>query len=174
MLFYGDTLFGVPSGIHVDKWTYELGAHKTIYFSIFVFMQVFNEINARKLKASEFNVFEGFFDNPMFLYVIFGTIIMHFFLVEYGGKVMQTTPLSIEVHLITLAIGTGSLVVGLIIKLIPDSVFRCIPFFKNIKEESYEERSKKDFIHSMATNRARLTLPKIPSEIRPSQSKKKQ
>ena len=41
--------------------------HYTIIFNTFVFMQVFNEINARKLGANEYNVFKGFFNNLMFL-----------------------------------------------------------------------------------------------------------
>lgn len=33
----------------------------TIVFNTFVFMQVFNQINARKLEAGELNVFAGMF-----------------------------------------------------------------------------------------------------------------
>ena len=40
--------------------------HFTFIFQSFVFMQVFNQINARKLFEGEFNVFEGIFKNKMF------------------------------------------------------------------------------------------------------------
>lgn len=50
--------------------------HYTLFFHIFVFMQVFNEINARKLKKSEFNVFQDFFNNYLFIFVIVVTIII--------------------------------------------------------------------------------------------------
>ena len=84
VLFRGAAIFGVPSSIgnHLNfEYSPNLiiiiridhAVHFTIFFHIFVFLQLFNEINARKLKKSEINVFEGFFNNPLFLFVIFGT-----------------------------------------------------------------------------------------------------
>ena len=60
ILFKGAKIFGIPSSIHNDVWTIENGEHFTMFFNIFVFMQVFNEINSRKLKREEINVFDGF------------------------------------------------------------------------------------------------------------------
>lgn len=57
---------------------------------------MFNEINARKLKKEETNVFEGFFNNYMFLGVIIGTIIVQMLIVEYGGKAVRVAPLSAD------------------------------------------------------------------------------
>jgi magnesium-transporting ATPase (P-type) len=54
---------------YVDKMT-----HYTIIFQAFVCMQIFNEINARKLGAKEYNVFKGFFNNGLFIFIIFSTI----------------------------------------------------------------------------------------------------
>ena len=45
----------------------------TVLFNCFVFLTLFNEINARKLKKSELNVFIGFFNNFLFLGVIIAT-----------------------------------------------------------------------------------------------------
>lgn len=66
-----------------------------MFFNIFVFLQLFNEINARKLKKDEINVFKGFFNNNMFLFVIFSTIIVQFLIVEYGGKAAHCAPLTV-------------------------------------------------------------------------------
>ena len=52
------------------------GTHFTIFFQAFVLMQVFNEINCRKLLGTQFNVFEGFFNNSMFIIIIIFTIIV--------------------------------------------------------------------------------------------------
>jgi Ca2+ transporting ATPase len=68
--------------------------HFTLIFHTFVFMQVFNEINSRKLGAYEYNVFKGFFNNFLFLGIIIGTIIVQCLMVEYGGLSMRTVPLS--------------------------------------------------------------------------------
>lgn len=37
-------------------------------------MQIFNEINARKIKDKEINVFENFFNNPLFILIELLTI----------------------------------------------------------------------------------------------------
>jgi magnesium-transporting ATPase (P-type) len=47
--------------------------HFTMIFHSFVFMQVFNEINARKLN-NEWNVFGGLQYHAMFIYIFFGTL----------------------------------------------------------------------------------------------------
>ena len=64
-------------------------------FNAFVFLQVFNEINARKLGEKEFNIFEGFFNNMLFLYIVVGTIAIQYFMVEYGGMPVRTVPLTL-------------------------------------------------------------------------------
>lgn len=47
----------------------------TILFQAFVFMQIFNQINSRKL-GNELNVFEGFFNNWLFLAIMAFTIVV--------------------------------------------------------------------------------------------------
>ena len=87
-------------------------------------MQIFNEINARKLGVKEFNVFSGFFNNPLFLLILVGTMVVQYFLVQYGGPPVRTVPLSQEQHLICIAIGAGSLIWGVIVKLfLPATIF---------------------------------------------------
>ena len=46
----------------------------TIVFQMFVFCQLFNQINARKLGEREFNVFENFFNNAMFIFILVLTL----------------------------------------------------------------------------------------------------
>lgn len=64
---------------------YDLAYQYTLVFQVFVFMQVFNSINARKLE-NELNVFAGFFNNPLFLVITIFTILVQVVLVEYGGS----------------------------------------------------------------------------------------
>ena len=45
--------------------------HYTLIFNVFVFLQVWNLINARKLLPNEFNVFKNFCNNPMFFVIFF-------------------------------------------------------------------------------------------------------
>lgn len=73
-------------------------------------MQVFNEINARKLGEKEYNIFHGFFNNTLFLLIILGTIVVQYFLVQYGGVPVRTVPLTISQHLLCLGISMFGLV----------------------------------------------------------------
>jgi Ca2+ transporting ATPase len=59
----------------VQYMTEEKIEHYTIIFHVFVFMQVFNEINSRKL-GQTLNVFSGFFNNLLFLIIILFTIVV--------------------------------------------------------------------------------------------------
>lgn len=63
----------MPTSQKEDNYTAKL-IHLTILFQAFVFMQVFNQINARKLADGEFNVFSGFFNNIYFIGVTLFTI----------------------------------------------------------------------------------------------------
>ena len=45
----------------------------TVIFQTFVFMQLFNQINSRKLGEREYNVFADFFNNWMFIIILLAT-----------------------------------------------------------------------------------------------------
>lgn len=83
-------------GIPPDDWNDDNLQHLTLFFNTFVFMQVFNEINCRKLKSEELNVFKGFFNNWMFLFIIVGTMIAQYCIVTFGGRALKTTELTWE------------------------------------------------------------------------------
>lgn len=69
--FLGETFFDIDSGrnspLHAPP-----SEHYTIVFNVFVMMQLFNEVNARKIHG-ERNVFEGIYRNPIFCSVVLGT-----------------------------------------------------------------------------------------------------
>jgi len=121
IIFYGDIMFGVPSDRELDhyEWNDNNGYHFTIFFNIFVFMQVFNSINARKLLKIEWNVFEGIFNNWLYLavqaFIVFGQIMM----VTYGGRALRTHPLTLNQHISCITIASMSLIITLIVKMIP-------------------------------------------------------
>ena len=80
--------------------------------------QVFNEINARKLKSEEYNVFENFFNNKLFLIIVVATIIIQLTMVKYGGESMKTVELSFKENLFCLLMGSTSLLSGLLLKVV--------------------------------------------------------
>ena len=133
-IYSGPQIFGIPSSIGVTEWTTESGKHYCIFFNTFVLMQVFNEINARKLKETELNVFSNFFNNPLFIIILIVTIIVQISCVEFGGQSLRTVPLTMDEHLTCLGLGALPILIAPIFKLtVPSSIF--IPLSKPSKVE---------------------------------------
>jgi len=100
--------------------------HFTFVFQIFVFMQIFNQINARKIEDGEFNVFSGIFSNYFFLVVIVLVTIIQIAMVEYGGKAIKTYPLNTNENIICISIAASELVWGFILKFLPLGLFQWV------------------------------------------------
>ena len=124
IIFYGDYIFGVPSDRNLEHfmWNNVNGYHFTIFFNIFVFMQVFNSINARKLQKDEYNVFTGIMGNWLYILIQSIIIVGQVILVTFGGRAVRTHPLTIKQHCDCLGISALTLVWGLIVKLLPIDV----------------------------------------------------
>lgn len=98
-------------------------------------MQLFNEINARKIHG-ERNVFDGIFRNPIFCSIVFGTFavqvkarkkkigftkgggmelmvcLVQIVIVQFGGKPFSCQPLDLEKWMWCVFLGLGELVWG--------------------------------------------------------------
>jgi len=98
----------------------------TCIFNTFVFMQLFNEFNARKLD-NEINVFSRVFENMVFVVVQIITLVIQILLVQFAGPFAKVTPLNLQEWIICVVIGLGALPIGAILKLIP------------VKAEAYEK-----------------------------------
>jgi hypothetical protein len=59
-----------------DQCAYKKGCLTKI-FNVFFFLQLFNEINCRKVGNKDFDVFESFFHNIWYSLVLFGTAAAH-------------------------------------------------------------------------------------------------
>ncbi|XP_033989439.1 plasma membrane calcium-transporting ATPase 1a isoform X1 [Trematomus bernacchii] len=119
LLFAGEKIFDIDSGrnapLHAGP-----SEHYTIVFNTFVLMQLFNEINARKIHG-ERNVFEGIFNNLIFCSIVFGTFIIQIVIVQFGGKPFSCVALSLDHWLWCTFLGFGSLLWGQVISSIPTS-----------------------------------------------------
>ena len=73
LIFKGGDLFDIKDGFHSDTFCLPT-QHTSIVFTAFVFMQLFNEINARMLQ--ERNVFTGILRNYVFLIIWVGQAVM--------------------------------------------------------------------------------------------------
>ncbi|XP_034388458.1 plasma membrane calcium-transporting ATPase 2 isoform X6 [Cyclopterus lumpus] len=122
LLFAGEKIFDIDSGrnapLHAPP-----SEHYTIIFNTFVMMQLFNEINARKIHG-ERNVFDGIFRNPIFCTIVFGTFAMQIVIVQFGGKPFSCQPLNLEKWMWCVFLGLGELVWGQVIASVPNSKLR--------------------------------------------------
>ncbi|XP_043563846.1 plasma membrane calcium-transporting ATPase 2 isoform X10 [Chiloscyllium plagiosum] len=117
LLFAGETIFNIDSGrnapLHAPP-----SEHYTIIFNTFVLMQLFNEINARKIHGEK-NVFDGIFRNPIFCSIVFGTFGIQILIIQFGGKPFSCIPLQIDQWLWCIVLGVGELLWGQVISSIP-------------------------------------------------------
>jgi len=92
--------------------------HTTIVFNSFVLCQLFNEINSRKL-GNELNIFKGIFKNTTFLYVMAFTLLVQYFIVQFGGDFASTRPLSFQQWIACISLGSISIPWGILLRFIP-------------------------------------------------------
>jgi Ca2+-transporting ATPase len=105
----------------------------TLVFNTFVWMQIFNALNNRRLD-NRFNVFEGITHNWFFSVILLIMIGGQTLIVFVGGRAFSVVPINGAQWGYSIVLGALSLVVGVIIRLIPDElVRRCIPNFMKRK-----------------------------------------
>ncbi|XP_060544356.1 plasma membrane calcium-transporting ATPase 2 isoform X6 [Pantherophis guttatus] len=144
LLFVGEKMFTIDSGRNAPLHS-PPSEHYTIIFNTFVMMQLFNEINARKIHG-ERNVFDGIFRNPIFCTIVLGTFAVQIVIVQFGGKPFSCSPLELDQWMWCVFIGLGELVWGQVIATIPTSRLK---FLKEaggltLKEEVPEEEMSED------------------------------
>jgi Ca2+-transporting ATPase len=64
----------------------------SVFFTVYIFFQIWNEINCRSL-VPEVSGFQGLFRNPIFLGIIGTIVVVQVLIVTFGGRVFQVTPL---------------------------------------------------------------------------------
>ncbi|CAM6102585.1 unnamed protein product [Calypogeia fissa] len=89
----------------------------TIVFNAFVFCQIFNEVNSRRLEKK--NIFEGLHKNRLFIAIILSETVFQFLIVEFLRKFASTHPLTWQQWLICIGIGFVSWPLGFLLKFIP-------------------------------------------------------
>lgn len=86
--------------------TYEL----TAFFTTFVMLQVWNIFNVRAMGGCD-SALRGFFDNKPFVAVFLLILALQFAIVQWGGAIFRTTPLSLK-HWAYIVVGTSLVLWG--------------------------------------------------------------
>ncbi|CAO3591880.1 unnamed protein product [Absidia cylindrospora] len=108
---------------------------QTIVFNTFVFCQIFNEINCRRID-SKLNVFTNIWANKFFLFIFALCVFLQAIIVNFGGPAFQVTQVDGPSWAISIVIGMFALPVGVVIRLIPDDIFGFI-FFNSATRQRY-------------------------------------
>lgn len=100
----------------------EMGStrHMTLIFNAFVFCQIFNEFNARSL-GDDVNILRGLEKNPVFIGIIFFTVVVQWVVVQFGGEFTKTAPLSAEEWRATVLLGMCAIPLGVAMRYLPVS-----------------------------------------------------
>ncbi|KAL4109487.1 hypothetical protein PRIC1_001187 [Phytophthora ramorum] len=120
LVFTGEKWFDIPSGRFTDLTDDEEDdptQHMTIVFNTFVWMQLFNELNARKIH-DEINIFTGITKNRVFLYVCVLQVAMQYAMVQHTGDWFKCKPLDLGQWFACIGMGFVSLPLGLVLRSI--------------------------------------------------------
>jgi Ca2+-transporting ATPase len=105
----------------------------TLVFNTFVWMQIFNQVNNRRLDNG-FNIFEGIQHNYFFVIINAVMIGGQVMIIFVGGQAFQVKPINGAQWGYSIVLGALSIPVGIIVRMIPDElVRRCIPEFMKRK-----------------------------------------
>ena len=102
---------------------YTPSRHLTIVFNLFVLMQIFNMLCARKIN-DEFNIFDGIFTNAMFMIVWIIIVFGQFFIVQFGGWALKVHKdgLNGTQWIICLVVSIFCIAWNAVLKFVPDHI----------------------------------------------------
>jgi len=95
---------------------------QTFVFNAFVFAQIFNSVNCRRLD-NKLNVFEGLSRNYYFIGITLLEIAVQVLIVFIGGAAFQVARISGREWGISLALGVVSMPLGVLVRLMPNAPF---------------------------------------------------
>ncbi|RKP10508.1 PMCA-type calcium-translocating P-type ATPase [Thamnocephalis sphaerospora] len=108
-----------PRIFHLGQGEEDRAIMRTVVFNAFVFLQIFNEFNCRRIDDS-LNFMRGICSNYAFLTVQVFVVVGQFLIVTFGGIAFKTVSLSWPYWLATVGIGALSLPIGVLLRLLPD------------------------------------------------------
>ncbi|KAI8989363.1 PMCA-type calcium-translocating P-type ATPase [Pilobolus umbonatus] len=109
---------------------------QTIVFNTFVFCQLFNEINCRRID-SHLNIFHNIIANKFFIFIFFFCVGLQCIIINFGGSAFQVVRVDGVAWAISVVVGFLAIPIGVVIRLIPDEFFSFIFFFNPTARQRY-------------------------------------
>ncbi|KAG0206832.1 hypothetical protein BGX28_001817 [Mortierella sp. GBA30] len=94
----------------------------TMVFNTFVFLQIFNEINCRRLD-NRLNIFSGIGRNKYFMVIFVIMVVFQILIIQFGGAAFETEKLNGGQWVICVLLGLLSIPVGVVVRLVPEEIF---------------------------------------------------
>jgi len=172
--FYAHILFDIEYGLQVAHGCGDAPGlrHMTITFNVFVWMQLFNELNSRRI-AGERNVFDGLMQNPFFYTIMIIQCIGQVVICQFGGDAFKIDPAGLDGPQwgYCLAFGAGELVWHQLIlfvdpSIIPDALENVFKItLKGVEDNDEDEdatplspvRARSGSIHSLSSADSKTT-----------------
>ena len=88
---------------------------KTAYFSLFIFISLFNAFNAR---TERINILANILKNKMFLFIMGNVFVVQMYLIYNGGNLFRTYGLSIQELIIVMLLGISVIPIDILRKLV--------------------------------------------------------
>jgi Ca2+-transporting ATPase len=124
--------------------------HSTMLFNIFIWFQIFNVVNGRKIYG-EWNCFEGLLSRSRVMLIVFTIIIgLQVFAVEVCGDFLSTTGLDWKRWLICIGFGASELLVGFFVRRLPVEDY--IPTKEEILAARREQQEKEKAAAAQASS----------------------
>ncbi|KAG0238257.1 hypothetical protein BGW42_006537 [Actinomortierella wolfii] len=129
--FAGEDIFGFHEGKSADNieqerltavYNYKQQVLSTIVFNTYVCLQIFNEVNCRRLD-NRLNIFSGITKNYYFMVIFVIMWVLQALIVQFGGTAFDTTAINGFHWLICIGLGFLSIPIGVVIRLLPDGFF---------------------------------------------------
>jgi Ca2+-transporting ATPase len=90
----------------------------SLIFNVFVFCQLFNEFNCRKIETDE-SVFTGMFSNQIFVGIMAFSVLVQALLIQYGDAFVHTIPLNGNQWIFCIVLASFSIPIGAILRMLP-------------------------------------------------------
>jgi magnesium-transporting ATPase (P-type) len=162
LLFAGSQILGLEDGRNRDHKAPPT-QHYTLIFNSFVFMQLGNQINSRKL-YHEWNMFDGILSNRLFIAIELVEIVLQVIVVQFGGVWFRTTPLGPSLWILSIATGIGSFLVQVCIVAIARSItpYTTKPWLKEF--ESSVAQQQQTILSQVSSKLVSGLIGEIPDE----------
>lgn len=110
-----ENVFGILDFVRPENVANVETFDKTFMFAFFIYSIIFNSLNTR---SENINLFEHIKDNKRFILVMGGIFILQTLLLEFGGAVFGTVPLSLKAYFVAIGLSLLIIPIDMIRKLI--------------------------------------------------------